>query len=988
MDSSDSRQSVIEVLENATSQDPACVARADDSLRAWGARPQFHAALFGIFSDRTLSMPARLMAIITFKNGIDKHWKKTALHAIGLAEKELIRPQLLTMLDENVPQIAVQYCVAIARIARWDFPLVWPTFAEELASRVHAIAHDLDSSTGDSRLCCYTMEHNALYILHLFIKKLCERTLARERQALRSTAPALFSIVAPIYARRIAQFNEALHVGDSRVSQELLKSIRFCLKTLRRLFVHGFGDFKSADRLVHEFYVAAVGHQAAFYELLCGLPADSREADGCCVLVKIILLYGKMHLEFQKLKAVPFITTPAVLPMLRWYWQQIQGEAPKLTAVPLERFGDAESLPLVLEQLVIQGLELYRNVVKNLFYLADDSGQMDEDVQRCRLVIDSEILTAPFVAQMCETLMCHYLPLKAGDMEMWQNDPEAWIANEDLDHWEFDVRRSAERLFKDLVNQQRDRTVPELVRALQQSSTDYSFKTDGLYAALGLCANEFYDHIDLCHWLRQHPPVDSPMSVSKWRIAWLIGKWVSVKFPTDERPHAYVALLEYANCDGPLVLRMEAMASLLCCVDDWDFDVMQFKPYLQLSIRRFTEMFGAVKQTEIRMRMVNYLSAVVSRMQRDIVPFTESIIRLIPLLWRTAEGENLYQTAILSLATKFVVALGVHSTALQQFIAPLVRHSTDLDDPAHVYLIVDGIGLWLALIRNASTMDSYLMEVLCHIPRLLQSSTETLKSVLKVVEGCALLCGADMMRSYGSILLSALHELVADTNMHVRAIAAGYTTLNVIVQSVPARLVELPLAESDVMWTPFTRIVDKKEAAMILVHHAGFLSRVAVHYPQVFKEFLGAQDAQLTKIFVEHWAEIYDDVGQVPQRRLHALGLAMAIATTNDSVLKILPLMVPIWNDVLSNTGSSQLYFSDDDDDDGGGDDEFSEIVVPESERRRKLLSNDPAHKYDLKKAISESLTECERLNGAERFYAIIAQVSAVDLEDLKSQLS
>ncbi|KAJ2813107.1 hypothetical protein FBU31_007492, partial [Coemansia sp. 'formosensis'] len=243
MDSSDSRQSVIEVLENATSQDPACMARAGDSLRIWETRPQFYAMLFSIFADHTLSMPARLMAIITFKNGIDKYWRKTALHAIGLPEKELIRPQLLSMLDEGMPQISVQYCVAIARIARWDFPAVWPTFAEELATRVHTIAHDLDSSVGGDRRRCYTMEHNALYIMHLFVKKLCERTLARERQALRSTAPALFSVVAPIYARRIAQFNEALHMGDSEGSQELLKSIRFCLKTLRRLYVHGFGNF-------------------------------------------------------------------------------------------------------------------------------------------------------------------------------------------------------------------------------------------------------------------------------------------------------------------------------------------------------------------------------------------------------------------------------------------------------------------------------------------------------------------------------------------------------------------------------------------------------------------------------------------------------------------------------------------------------------------------------------------------------------------------
>ncbi|KAJ2643294.1 hypothetical protein GGF44_001240 [Coemansia sp. RSA 1694] len=989
MDSS-SRQAVIEALENATSQDPACMARADESLRTWETKPQFHAVLFSIFADRTQSMPARLMAIITFKNGIDKYWRKAPLHAIKLDEKELIRPQLLSMLDEDAPQIAVQYCVAISRIARWDFPLVWPAFAEELASHVRSIAHDLDSSIGgsidDQCRRCFTMEHNALYMLHLFVKKLCERTLARERQALRSNAPMLFSVVAPIYAQRIAQFNEALHAGDSARSQELLKSIRFCIKTLRRLFVHGFGDFETADALVHEFYMATVGHQAAFYELFSGLPAESREADGCRILRKIILLYGKMHLEFQKLRAVRFITTPAVLSMLRWYWQHIQGEAAKLTAVPLGLSDDVDAPPLVLERLVIQGLELYRNVAKNMFYLADDGGQIDEDVQRCRLVIDGEILTPPFVAQMSETLMCHYIPLKASDIEMWQDDPEAWITSEDLDHWEFDVRRSAERLFKDLVNQHRDLIVPELVRALQQTNLDaVSSRHDGLYAALGLCANELYDHIDFCRWLRQHPPADWPMSVARWRIAWLVGKWVAVKFPTDERAHAYAALLEYARPGEPLVLRMEAIASLLCCVDDWDFDATQFVPFLQLSIERITGMLGSVSQAELRMRMVNYLSAIVSRMQREIAPFAESIVQLIPQLWASAANENLYQTAVLSLVTKLVVALGAHSAALQLFVAPLIQHSIDLDDPAHVYLIVDGIDLWLALVRNAPAMDPSLMSLLRHIPRLLQSSTETLKSVLKVVEGYALLCGADMMRSCGPAIVGALHELVSDPNMNVRAIAAGYNALNVIVQCVPTELAGPALIESNMMWTPFTRIVDKRDAAMVMIHHAGFMSRIAVHHSQLFMEFLASQDAHLASTFTEHWVETYDDLGQVAHRRLHTLGLAVAIATTNDGILKALPLMVPLWNDVLSSTDSSQLYFS------GHGDDyasdDYSDAVVPESERRRKLLSSDPAHKFDMKSALSQSMAECERLNGAERFQAIVAQVSPEDLEDLKRRL-
>ncbi|KAJ1817503.1 hypothetical protein LPJ56_001395 [Coemansia sp. RSA 2599] len=94
--------------------------------------------------------------------------------------------------------------------------------------------------------------------------------------------------------------------------------------------------------------------------------------------------------------------------------------------------------------------------------------------------------------------------------------------------------------------------------------------------------------------------------------------------------------------------------------------------------------------------------------------------------------------------------------------------------------------------------------------------------------------------------------------------------------------------------------------------------------------------------------------------------------------------MVPIWNDIMSNTGSSQLYFSDVDDD---LPDDFGEVVA-ENHRRQKMLASDPSHKFDIKHVLTQSMAECERLNGAARFQEIIARVDSTDLEDFRNQLS
>ncbi|KAJ2597229.1 hypothetical protein GGF39_003138 [Coemansia sp. RSA 1721] len=980
----ESRQAVLSVLEQASSQDPAQVALAEESLRTWETRPMFHATVFDIFADRSLPTNIRWLAIINLKNGIDKYWKKTAQYPIHIKEKELIRPRLLDYFDEQNPQIAVQYCVTISRISRWEFPRVWPEFIDVLMAHIGEIISNSNSSPASQH---QTMEHNALYTLHLFIKSLCQRTLTAERQAFKRLAPMVFRALAPVYDQRIAQFNHALNNGLPE-SQSLLKSIRLCIKVLRRLLVFGFENIQQADPAVQEFYTATTDHQPAFYSLFATLSADARESSDGLLLRKIVLLYGKMYLEFQKYHPVHFITMECVKKVLEWYWMQILSEAPKMISSPT----DPDSAPeLVLSPLLIQGLELYKNVVKNFFYaIDDDNTEPDSDAKRCRQVIDGQILVPSFVSQMAETLINYYIPLKAKDLEMWQDDPETWMVEEDSDYWSFDVRRSAERLFVDVVDQQRAQTVQQLVHMLWHSTNNANgsdasfFQREGLYAALGLCTNQLYDSMDFCSWLKQHPVVDSPMSVVKWRVAWLIGKWVPVKFPVEERGYAYSVLLQLARREEPLVVRMEALASLSLCVDDWDFDAEQFKPYLQPSIEVMTGVLSDVTMAESRMKIVNFMSALVCRMQREIMPFAETILHLIPPLWQSALQENLYQTTILSLVTKLVEALGVHSTAIQPFVAPLVQHSIDLSDQAHIYLIEDGLELWLALIRNCSALDPSISGLVQSIPGLLQYSTETLKKVLKITESYILVNGDAVFAEHGSMLLRGLHGLVSDSSLAVRATAAGYVTLNVIVQCMPLDICQRPLIESNLLWTAFTRIVERKEAAIVLVHHAGFLARVAVHYPSLFAEFLASQEALLAKTFVENWVDLYDDVGQVTQRRLHAIAFAAAIATANDGVLHSLPLMVPIWNDIMSNTGSSQLYFSDVDDD---LPDDFGEVVA-ENHRRQKMLSNDPSHKFDIKHVLTQSMAECERLNGAVRFQEIIARVDSTDLEDLRNQLS
>lgn len=64
-------------LQSATSQDPIMVKQAEQNLAAWEKEPNFYTTILNFYSNSQMEDGVRYMAILTLKNGIDKHWRKT-----------------------------------------------------------------------------------------------------------------------------------------------------------------------------------------------------------------------------------------------------------------------------------------------------------------------------------------------------------------------------------------------------------------------------------------------------------------------------------------------------------------------------------------------------------------------------------------------------------------------------------------------------------------------------------------------------------------------------------------------------------------------------------------------------------------------------------------------------------------------------------------------------------------------------------------------
>ncbi len=70
-----------------------------------------------------------------------------------------------------------------------------------------------------------------------------------------------------------------------------------------------------------------------------------------------------------------------------------------------------------------------------------------------------------------------------------------------------------------------------------------------------------------------------------------------------------------------------------------------------------------------------------------------------------------------------VQGLGTASAALSPFLLPVVRLSTDLSEQCSVYLLEDGLELWLAVLHNAAEVTQDLLALADNIPPILRECT-------------------------------------------------------------------------------------------------------------------------------------------------------------------------------------------------------------------------------------------------------------------------
>uniref|UniRef100_A0A7N6A3I5 Importin-11 n=1 Tax=Anabas testudineus TaxID=64144 RepID=A0A7N6A3I5_ANATE len=914
MDMDSASTVVLQALTQATSQDTAVLKPAEEQLRQWETQPGFYSVLLNIFNNHMLDVNVRWLAVLYFKNGIDRYWRRVAPHALSEEEKVSLRAGLITNFNEPVNQIATQIAVLIAKVARLDCPRQWPELIPIL----------LESVKGQDGL----QQHRALLTFYHVTKTLASKRLAQDRRLFQDLASGIYSFACSLWSHHTDCFLQQIYARDEAAALSSLERTLLSLKVLRKLTVHGFQEpQQNMEVMLLDFLEY---HPCAFIPLI------------------------QRSLEF----AVSYVFTPA-------------GEG-----VTFERF-------------IVQCMNLIKMIVKNDAYKPakniDDSKPESLEAHK----IKTAFFTHPTLTEIGRRLVSHYFLLTEEELAMWEEDPESFGNSTSSDTWP-----CTEVLFLDIFHNYSQTLTPVLLDMVQNLQ---------VYNAVGLAAYELFDNVDFDQWFKNQLLGELQVSHHRYklirrRVIWLIGQWISVKFKSDLRPLLYEVILSLMQ-DPDLVVRLLQTLDFFLYsrppVDDFEFRTEQFLPYLESIFGLLFQLLQQVTECDTKMQVLHVISCVIERVNIQIRPYVGCLVQYLPLLWKQSEEHNMLRCAILTTLIHLVQGLGAESKNLYPFLLPVIQLSTDVSQPPHVYLLEDGLELWLVTLENSPAVTPELLRIFQNMSALLELSSENLRTCFQIINAYVYLSATEFLQNYAESLCRSFCDLLKDITNEGQVQVLKVVEIVLKVSPILGAHMFQPLLPA-----VFRGIMDGERYPVVMSTYLGIMGRVLLQNSSFFSSLLtqmalecGQEMDQLLGSVIEMWVDRMDNITQPERRKLSALALLSLLPSDNsviqDKFCGIINICVEALHDVMTEDPETGTFkdcmlmshfeepkLSDD------------EEPPTEQDKRKKLLAlEDPVHSVSLQQFVYEKLKAQQALMGDQGFGVLMETVDTELVRQLQEFL-
>ena len=941
-----SRQSVLSTLQSASggTAKQQSLTVATQQLGNWEKTATYYPLLQDIYADSSLGQEIRFQAIIQLKNGIDKHWRKTAINPIAKDDKLQIRSRAIQAgVLEPVPAIALQNALMLAKIVRYEFPQDWPTAISDVIGHLRTATQAATDARQVSNILTITLQ---------IIKELASGKLQRTKRSLQQVSLELLHVLGGLYITLVDRWSNTSDSFDAHASQ----NSHSALKTLRRLLVVGF-EHPHREEDVKQLWSVTQQHHARFWQIITA----TNQPDVHSIAIKHLLQLSKLYLQTARAHPASFVLMDS-MEILHRSWSIVNHKDAKLGLLSnfdwkVYRNGDSEEDDPT-EKLALKALLLFRACVKMVFNPVQtfkyQTPQDKDDRKTTTTEIKTKVFTNDFVVQLMEILVTQYFVLRPQDLRDWEQEPDEWERREEeiADAWEFSIRSCSEKLFLDLIINFKELLVPRLLDVFRRyatiENTDVLLK-DSLYSAIGIAAACLDDVFDFNSFLRNTLVPEVQMSSPNYnlmrrRTAILLAQWVPIKPNDIDRVAVYQIYKHLMGKDDNLndhVVRVTAGRQFRLILEPFEFKYEDFAPFATPILSDLMTLTSETELSETKMALLETVRVAVTKLEGHIEPYANGIMTMLPPLWEESGEEHLMKQAILTMITAIVNSLGQKSLCYHTAVLQLIRDSVQPDAEAIVYLLEEALDLWAAIMSQTPSKDPdpspQLLDLSASLLPLLGKGSELLRQVFELVESYTILSPTTILApAFLNPLLNSMKDLLPmlSSSRARDASLAPHVVENLIATlTIPGYFDSSPSQAA--IQHLLTAMVNSSYLSNILaiLHEAydyhqdprpnrkppdiigpgetsllTLLARLTLSSPPLFISALAAASPTGDPLawLIPEWLSQFDSIGDILRKKLQTLAITSLFTSSTPPptiMLENLQSIIALWTDVITELG-------------------------------------------------------------------------------------
>lgn len=886
----------------------------------------------------------RTVAIIRFKNGIDKYWRSRVVNRVTITISQEVKAQLrqglFRCLVEQDRGVALQASVSIARIARNDFPNSWPTLFDDLQRAMVDAHRRITSSTQEAEIDRLTLLR-AADVCARTLKELNTVRILAGKIRMTELSQQLLPTLVPMFqqyftetlpASSMLQSNEGLSNWTQSPNLSMrLRTSHLLLKAVSHLAI---ADSGTLSKNAQTYADNRPNYARELFKITPGMLQFIRDVRWTFIqyvqqeqsnshhrpfseyqailsgLQKHLLSFGKLYAGLVERERSKAVTWEGWDEVVLWYWQQaIEASPEELTKTSKSDVGsEAAFFQQHPTKLLVQALTLLKTSM-------EDWRKTD--------TLPARFKEERMISSMVDILVEKLMLLSTDDLQIWETDAEDWSIAEEAETYNMDVRPAAERALMVLakVAPSRDsKFVSELLwqkfQDLGEGSPDMSLqgilRRDAIYAAVG---RELYPHSDdyvseaIASRLVQEASLsfsDSPTwIIIRRRIAWLIWEW-SEHIVTAHRPIVYdllVSLLQDVPSRTDAAVRLAAAKSLSAMADALEFDSDAFQPFIDASLSRLATLAAGSELHEMDSikTCTNAMSVLIERLGARIAQHLAQLATLVPHLWTLDDPECKARPSIIVFVGKLVrsVELIPHGsqgagTSLHGIVEVIVRQSLIQENIS--MLGKDALELWIRTLRSSSQMTDSLFRLLDILPSLLDQP-DYCPEACRVAQESTLMAAEAVIAKYGGSLFESFAKIVGDPQSPL--ILHPISSLDIIVQALHAQSVDTMawatlLDQSGLFYTLLGSLLKVEDATVVKGYFVALLARLAfiMDNTSIFMDLVRSAAELLEgsmnntgnaviKPMAEAWCARVENMASSRKRKITCLGLAALLGNAD-----------------------------------------------------------------------------------------------------------